>query len=83
MMEENVRKGIYIYAGLVTLLYSRNWHHIVNQRYCNLKNKRIRGRSSEHQPRRGRGGGGLPSSTKWIKDQDAGHRILDNVYKVL
>ena len=47
-MEDNIRECIYIYIythiyiymyDWVTLLYSRNWHNIVNQLYLNLKNK--------------------------------------------
>ena len=37
-MEGDTRKKcIYMYAW-VTLLYSRNWHNIVNQSFFNLKN---------------------------------------------
>jgi len=42
MMENNIKKNTYIYIyiyGWVFLLYSRNWHNIVNQLYLNnLKN---------------------------------------------
>ena len=31
MIDNNIRKGIYIYNDWITLLYSRNWHNIVNQ----------------------------------------------------
>ena len=36
MMEENIRKGIYMYDW-VTLRYCTNWHNIVNQLYFNKK----------------------------------------------
>jgi len=35
MMEDNIRKGMYMYDW-VTLLYSRNWY-IINQLYFNNK----------------------------------------------
>ena len=50
MMENNIRKGIYICVCIyihtyththiydwVTLLYDRNWHNTVNQLYLNKK----------------------------------------------
>ena len=41
MMEDSMRKRIYIYVyDWITLLYSRNWHNIVNQLYSNKKNER-------------------------------------------
>ena len=44
MMEDNIRKGMCVCVRVydwVTLLYSRNWHIIVNQLYSNLKRKKI------------------------------------------
>ena len=42
MVEDKKREYVHIY-GCVTLLYSRNWHDIVNQPYFNKKfKKRIR-----------------------------------------
>ena len=38
MTEDNMRKRMYIYDW-VTILYSRNWHNIVNQPYSNKKQK--------------------------------------------
>ena len=38
LMEDNVRKGMYMYiCDWITLLYSRNWHNILNQLYFNKK----------------------------------------------
>ena len=40
MLEDNMRKGMYICVyDWVTLLYSRNWHNTVNQLYSNNKKK--------------------------------------------
>ena len=44
MMEDNIRKGMYTYVWvyiyvLVTLLYSRNCHNLVNQLHFNKKNQ--------------------------------------------
>ena len=39
MMENNIKKNIYIYKW-ITLLYSRNWHNTVNQLYLNTNFKK-------------------------------------------
>ena len=40
MMEDSVKKkNIYPMCDQVTMPYSRNWHHTVNQAYLSFKNK--------------------------------------------
>ena len=39
-MENNIKKECQYVYNWVTLLYSRDWHNIVNQLYFNLKKKR-------------------------------------------
>ena len=43
MMEDTIRKGVYITYGCdcVTLVYRRNWHNIGNPLYLKIKKKEM------------------------------------------
>ena len=39
MMDDSMRKGMYISYDWVTRLYSRNWHNMLNQLYSKKKGR--------------------------------------------
>ena len=58
MWEKNLKKNIYVYMyNCVTLMYSRNYHNIVNQLYYSipLKNEIKKGRKEGRQKERKKG----------------------------
>ena len=46
MMENNMRKRMYMYKWVI-LLYSRNWHNIVNQLYFNKRKKKNKNKTKK------------------------------------